>query len=152
MPFPTACNIRPAGPSDAERLFEIRQQAILELAVPLLSTHQADDWAMRRDLTWMNDVISTKTLWVAFTGSTVTGWVAVEERGIIGLYVDPVCACRGIGSRLLAFAEDQLLLRGVRIVELEASRNAEEFYLRRGYQPTAERSVDGARPMQKLLG
>src|SRR5689334_4778555 len=152
MSFPIACSIRPARPSDAERLLEIRQRAILELAVPALSVQQAHDWAMRRDLIWMDDVISTKTLWVAFADSTVTGWVGIEDHRIIGLYVDPTYACRGIGSRLLGFAEDQLLLRGVRTIELEASWNAEAFYLRRGYQPTVERPADGARPMRKSRG
>ena len=150
-PTPAACDIRPARPSDAERLFEVRQRAILELAVPDLSTRQAHDWAMRRDLAWMNDVISTKELWVASIDNFVTGWVGVQAQRVIGLYVDPAYARRGIGSRLLAFAEDQLLRRGARIVELETSWNAEGFYRRRGYQPTAERPADEARPMEKLL-
>jgi GNAT superfamily N-acetyltransferase len=106
---------------------------------------------MRRDLPWMHDVISTKTLWVGYTGNVVTGWVGVEGQRVIGLYVDPMYARRGIGSLLLAFAEDQLLRRGAQIVELETSQNAEGFYLRRGYQPTAERPADEARPMQKSL-
>jgi GNAT superfamily N-acetyltransferase len=99
----------------------------------------------------MNDVISTKTLWVASTESAVVGWVGVEGPRVVGLYVEPSYVRRGIGSRLLAFAEDQLLRRGVRVVELEASWNAEDFYVRRGYEPTSDRPADSARPMQKVL-
>ena len=70
---------------------------------------------------------------------------------MIGLYVDPSSAARGVGSSLLAFAERYLSSRGVPVIELEASWNAEEFYLHRGYVPLAERPPDGPRPMRKIL-
>jgi GNAT superfamily N-acetyltransferase len=147
----TACAIRPAQLSDARRLFEIRQQSILALAVPALSMEQATAWAGSRDLAWMEGVISTNALWVASTDDRLAGWVGLDGQRVIGLYVDPSRTRRGIGSRLLAFVEGHLVSSGARIIELEASWNAEAFYLRRGYQPLSERPHDGPRPMQKVL-
>lgn len=146
------CNIRSARVLDAERLLEIRRRAILELAVPALSAEQAKAWAAGRDLAWMTALISAKPLWVAHLDALIVGWVAVEGNRVIGLYVDPPYSCRGFGSRLLAVAEHELWASGASTVTLEASWNAEEFYLRRGYEPLADRPAEGARPMQKTLG
>jgi putative acetyltransferase len=146
------CNIRPAYVPDAERLLEIRRRAILELAVPALSSGQAQAWAARRDLAWMTTVISTNPLWVADLDGVIVGWVALDANRVIGLYVDPSYSCRGFGSRLLATAEGELSSSGARTVTLEASWNSEEFYLRRGYEPLTDRPADQARPMRKMLG
>lgn len=152
MQVQAPCNIRSADIPDAARLLEIRRRAILELAVPSLSTEQAQAWAARRDLVWMTGLIATHPLWVAHLKEVIVGWVALEENRVIGLYVDPSHSCRGFGSQLLAAAERQVWLGGVRTVTLEASWNAEQFYLGRGYVPMAGRPADGARPMQKTLG
>lgn len=151
MPAPTAWKIRSAHSSDAERLLDIRQRAILELAVPTLSVQQAQAWAAGRDLAWMEGLISTSPLWVACLEGAVAGWVAVEDQRVIGLYVDPPYSCRGIGSRLLAVAEHELSSRGSQTIELEASWNSEGFYLRRGYEPLTDRPAMGPRPMRKTL-
>jgi GNAT superfamily N-acetyltransferase len=151
MESPTACEIRPAQLSDAKRLFEIRQQSILALAVPALSIEQATAWAGSRDLAWMEGVISTNALWVAASDDRLAGWVGLDGQRVIGLYVDPSRTCRGIGSQLLAFVERHLVSSGTRVIELEASWNAEAFYLHRGYRALAERPPDGPRPMQKVL-
>ena len=152
MEAPRASGIRRAQPADAARLLEIRREAILALAVPALSLQQAMNWAASRNLEWMERVIATHALWVASGEARITGWIGIEGRRVIGLYVDPSCASRGVGSRLLAFAEGYLSSLGASAIELEASWNAEEFYLHRGYVPLAERPPDGPRPMRKALG
>lgn len=68
-----------------------------------------------------------------------------------GLYVCPEVFGVGVGSALLLHAEDQIRLARHRTATLEASPNAEEFYLRRGYETHAERPADGGQPMRKLL-
>ena len=146
------CEIRTAQLSDAKRLFEIRQKSILALALPALSMEQATAWAGSRDLAWMEGVISTNALWVALVDDRIAGWVGLDGQRVIGLYVDPARIGRGVGSQLLAFVEHHLVSTGARVIELEASWNAEAFYVRRGYQPLAERPPDGPRPMQKVLG
>ena len=123
----------------------------MELTVPAVPIQQARAWVEGRDLAWMKEVISTNVCWVAATEDEVAGWVAVEGQRVIGLFVDPSYARRGIGSRLLVFAERHLSSAGIPSIELEASWNSEEFYLRRGYQPLADRPVAGPRPMRKVL-
>ena len=152
MEVPANCNIRSARAADAERLLDIRRRAILELAVPALSSAQAQAWAAGRDLTWMTALISTHPLWIADLDGAIVGWIVLDENRVIGLYVDPLYSRRGFGSHLLAMAERELWAGGARTVTLESSWNAEEFYLHRGYEPLADRPADGARPMQKTLG
>ena len=67
------------------------------------------------------------------------------------LYVDPVYARRGVGTSLLRFVEDILRRRGVSVIRADASWNAEDFYIRRGYEPLGPRPPDDARPMRKRL-
>jgi len=42
-----------------------------------------------------------------------------------------------------------MLNKGVQVVHLEASWNAEEFYLKRGYEPTGPRPANDVRPFVK---
>ena len=147
----TTCTIRPARVGDAERLLEIRCQAILELAVPALSPEKAQAWAARRDLAWMRSKISANPLWVAEFEEVFVAWIATEGSRIIGLYVDPTYSRRGFASRLLMVAEHEFRASGVHTITLESSRNAEDFYCRHGYEPTADRPMKGPRPMRKVL-
>jgi putative acetyltransferase len=67
------------------------------------------------------------------------------------LYTHPEFERRGIGTELLGLAEELMRDAGVEVIRLEASSNAEEFYLRRGYLPAGPRPVDGATPLVKRL-
>jgi HAD superfamily hydrolase (TIGR01509 family) len=148
----TVCRIRLACVADAERLLAVRRQAILELAVPTLSPERAEAWATSRDLAWMTTLVSAQHLWLVHHEEVIVGWVAVEGDRLIGLYVDPAYSRRGFGSCLLSFAEHEVWVRGFRSISLEASWNAEPFYLRRGYEPLTDRPAESARPMRKTLG
>ncbi len=75
----------------------------------------------------------------------------VERDRIEGIYVLSERARRGIGSALLAHAEEAIRSAGYSSAALDASWNAEQFYLNRGYEPLSERRADSARPMVKLF-
>jgi GNAT superfamily N-acetyltransferase len=96
-------------------------------------------------------MICANPLWVAEFGEVIVAWIATEASRIIGLYVDPSYSRRGFASRLLMVAEHELRASGVHTITLESSRNAEDFYLRHGYEPTADRPIKGPRPMRKVL-
>jgi putative hydrolase of the HAD superfamily len=84
-------------------------------------------------------------------GSAV-GWVETHRERVEALYVHPEFARHGIGSRLLTHAEGLIREAGHASAVLEASRNAEAFYLRRGYVPQSEGVEGVGRPMLKELG
>lgn len=95
----------------------------------------------------------------ASDGGPIVGFVSFDferdgldrdvGRGVVqNLYVDPVARDQGVGSALLAAAEDALAAAGVERVVLEAmaaNAAARRFYERNGYDPhrvTYERPVE----------
>jgi len=144
-------SVRAATTDDSEALLSIRRRAILELAPPALTLAQARTWASPRDVVWMRQVIETQDVWVAHDDGEPLGWAVAESNTLIGLYTDPRVARRGVGSRLLAFVEERVVSHDAEALDLEASVNAEAFYIARGYHAYTERSEDGTVRMRKPL-
>ena len=142
--------IRRANPGDHVALTAIRRSAILELAVPAMSPSQAAQWANHAAADRVTRAILHHDVWVAVQGVPI-GWVEVDEDRVAALYVAPHCSRRGIGSRLLLRSEAAIRGGGYASARLEASPNAANFYLHRGYVPSEAHAVDGALPLSKRL-
>jgi putative acetyltransferase len=99
----------------------------------------------------MERKIREMEVWVAEVNGRAVGWVAIHGDYLEGLYTDPDFEKRGIGTQLLALAEQLVRQNGANTIRAEASRNSEEFYFRRGYEATGPRPGDGARPILKQL-
>ena len=87
--------------------------------------------------------LQTGEFLVAEEGAALTGCVYLErrgERGYIGLLsVDPSRQRSGLGSRLMAAAEDRCRELGCHTADLQIVNLRQElpdFYRRRGYVPT----------------
>jgi GNAT superfamily N-acetyltransferase len=147
--------IRSARESDAEQLFEVRRAAILAFAAPAMPREHATAWAEAHPTRWMVQVIRERDVWVLEIASAIAGWISTRANKIDGLYTSPPHAGQGIGSRLLVFVERELQRRGHSEVVLDASVNAEGFYVGHGYAPCGPRLTDaesyGAQPMRKQL-
>jgi putative acetyltransferase len=137
--------------ADADRLFRIRRQSITALATNSISTSEAEAWAATLTMAGMERKLRELEIWVAEMSGAVVGWGAIRGDRLEGLYTDPAFAGRGIGTELLRLLEALMRERGVANVRAEASANAEEFSLRRGYKPTGVRSPEGARLVSKRL-
>src|SRR3954447_25797445 len=98
-----------------------------------MSTAEAEAWAATL-IGAGKQKIRELEIWVAEVGHAVEGWGAIRGDQLEGLYTDPKFAGRGIGRELLGLLEAMMRGRGVPTVSAEASSNAEQFYLRRGYQ------------------
>ena len=101
-------------------------------------------------------MIAKRRVWVFEVPPRIVGWVSATENEVDALYTRPDCFRRGIGSALLAFAEDQLRTFGFSTIVLDASINAQEFYRSRGYLPNGDRHASdspnhGSLPMYKVL-
>ena len=142
--------IRRANPADAESLAAIRRRAIRALAVPTISLEEAEKWARQITAGRIARAIQDHEVWVAVE-TDVIGWVEVDRNCIAALYVSPSHARTGIGSALLAHTENSILTSGSTAVYLDASRNALDFYLRRGYLRAGPPHADGAYPLRKPL-
>jgi GNAT superfamily N-acetyltransferase len=73
-------------------------------------------------------------IWVAEMDDEIVGWGAIRANGLEGLYTDPSFADRGIGTALLRMLEGLIQARGNLEIRTIASPNAEDFYIRRGYE------------------
>jgi len=144
-------SIRPAWTDDVEVLTTIRREAILTLATGKMGRSDARGWANSAGPNRVRRAIEVHQVWVAEIAAQPVGWVEFNGNRIEGLYVRPARAQQGVGSRLLAHAEAQIWSAGYRTVMLDASWNAEQFYINRDYQPLSERSPERGRPMVKPL-
>lgn len=143
--------IRPAQADEIEILTLIRRTAILTLATPTMGQTAAQRWADAAPPNRMQLALELHDVWVAELDGAVVGWVEVGSDHIAGMYVHPEHAGQGIGSVLLAHAEAEIQAAGYTAVRLDASWNAEKFYLRHGYQPLAQRTIEAGRPLIKPL-
>lgn len=142
--------IRRAEASDEQALFHIRQRAILELAIPVIQVEEAEQWAMSAALDRVARAIAEHEVWIAVEDKII-GWIEIDHNRIAALYVLPAVARHGVGSSLLAFAEIAISKASYTTVHLDASQNAREFYLRRGYIQTGSQKPDGSWPLAKEL-
>lgn len=136
---------------DAKRLLEIRRSAILELTAPAMSAVEGQLWAAKLTLAEMKRKLRELEIWVAGLDGVVAAWGAIRGDYLEGLYTAPEFAGRGIGATLLEMLERLMRERGVPAVRAEASSNARDFYLRRGYRSTGTQTPDGAWPIAKQL-
>jgi putative acetyltransferase len=147
----TSLMLRPAEEADRDVLEVIRRDAILALAISAMSDRRAQDWADSADEQRVLRAIHEHEVWVAQKANCTVGWVEVVKDRVEGLYVRPKLAKEGIGSALMRHAEECIRSAGFRVAALDASPNAEPFYLHRGYEPRAARSEDTGLPMHKRL-
>jgi putative acetyltransferase len=142
--------IRSANPTDADELLAIRRDAIMALAAEY-GRVAAERWASAAHPDRAAKAIATNRVWVTEVGSKVVGWVEVGGTTIESLYVSSAAARRGVGSSLLAHAERELRDAGASSAYLDASPNAEAFYVRRGYRRVGEVKANNSIPMSKRL-
>jgi putative acetyltransferase len=131
-------------------MFEVRKASILGLAPSGMSVPQSIDWSSRLTLEAMTQRLNHAEFWVAEIDNAIVGWVGIRSDEIYGLYVDPHLVNRGIGSGLLRLAEENMLAAGITKARLDASWNAEAFYIRQGFKPTGPRP-DDTRSFEKSL-
>ena len=136
---------------DAGLLHDIRRRSILELAPPKISVAEAQAWASKLTLSGMEQKLRELEIWVAELDGVVAGWGAIRADRLEGLYTAPEFAGQGVGAGLLDGLEGLLCDREFPSVHAEASSNARDFYLRRGYRAAGPQTQDGAWPIMKEL-
>lgn len=143
-------DFRRAEATDEQALATIRRDAILALAVPALSSAEAESWARQVAVDRFKRAINEHEVWVAVADSVI-GWVEIDSNHIAALYIAPLHARQGVGSALLTHAEAAIRNAGYQTVQLDASQNALAFYLRRAYRHAGPPMADGAYPLCKEL-
>jgi putative acetyltransferase len=136
---------------DASGLYDIRRRSILELAPLTMPKAEAHAWASKLTLSGMERKLRELEVWVAELNGAVVGWGAIRGDRLEGLYAAPEFAGQGVGTGLLDRLEGLMRDREFPSVRAEASSNARDFYLRRGYRTTGPQTLQGAWPIAKEL-
>jgi len=136
---------------DAPCLFEVRRRSILKLAPSGMSIADVEAWAMRLTPAGMERKLRELEIWIAELDDVIAGWGAIRGDFLEGLYTAPEYAGQGVGAALLDRLEALMRGRGVDAVRAEASSNAKDFYLRRGYRATGPQTPMGVWPITKQL-
>jgi len=134
---------------DAGGLYDVRRRSILELAPPKMSVAEAQAWAAKLTPSGMERKLRELEVWVVELDGTVAGWGAVQGDRLEGLYAAPEFAGQGVGAGLLDLLEGLMRSRKFPSAHAEASSNARDFYLRRGYRATGPQTPEGVWPMAK---
>jgi GNAT superfamily N-acetyltransferase len=143
--------LRLAHAADTSALAAIQRDAILVLSTPVMSGERALDWASSSADARVLRAITQIAVWVPEDENIALGWIEIDGHRVEGLYVRAEKSRSGIGSTLLRPAESMIRTAGHSTVSLDASPNAEAFYLRHGEQPLARESSNEAYPMVKQL-
>jgi len=143
-------HIRPALSTDAQRLLEIRWDAIMNLADEF-GYAAAKHWADSASSDRTSFAIAHNSVWVAAFDSLVVGWIEVKVAKVKGLYVRPSSSRSGVGSILMAHAESAIQAQGEVALHLDASPNALPFYARLGYEVAGDLNLDSSVPMVKCF-
>ncbi len=112
---------------------------------------EAQAWVSQLTLSGMERKLRELEVWVAELDGIVAGWGAIRGDRLEGLYVAAEFAGQGVGAGLLGMLEGLMRDRGFPSVHAEASSNARDFYLGRGYRATAPQTPKGAWPIAKEL-
>jgi putative acetyltransferase len=134
-----AFNVRTMQPVEARRFLEVHHASVRGLAANDYRTEVIDDWAA----TFVDDRAVERFL---LNPDAEIRLVAELEDKIVGIgavvfannelracYVIPDAARQGVGSALVRAIERLARDHGLSHLQLDASINAEPFYLSRGY-------------------
>lgn len=132
--------IRPAAESDARRILAVHRAAVLRTAVSAYSLDIRNAWAAGSDLDSvrkMGRIIASQVelVMVADETGVVVGFGSIVPtlEELRAIYVHPSFARRGIGGRILGALQQLAGHHQMRILRMDASLNAEGFYLKHGF-------------------
>jgi GNAT superfamily N-acetyltransferase len=158
---------REAAETDCPQLIRVHYAAVQALASSHYPAEVLAAWSPPPDEArriWLAGVLAQEgvlcTVDAAPDGELVGFCIAAPEQSLLrAIYVHPACAGRGIGRGLLQRAEAQCRQRGVAALWLNASYNAQAFYVSCGYEavgpvtyPLSAEASMGAIRMVKHVG
>jgi putative acetyltransferase len=128
--------IRNFAQNDIALFRNVVARSIYELCAGSYSKQELDAWFHQypADAIYRN-WIETRVLLVAVAENQVVGFAQFHpERAVIeAMHVLPEFTRRGLGTTLVRHLETQASQKGLSTIDVEASINAERFYLQCGY-------------------
>lgn len=136
--------LRPAHPEDARTIIEVHHSAIRSAAAAFYPEAVLDDWAPRsipnQDVEKLAARIATgeEVVLLARTeADEIAGFGSIvpAQSELRAVYVAGDYGRRGIGRLILGGLEELAREAGVSELQMDASVNAEKFYISSGYVP-----------------
>lgn len=132
---PTNPPIRLARAADADGILATHVRSILHLARNAYSEKECESWAAGLVAArYLKAMAKGEIYFVAEDSAGICGFCSYLRNEVIGLYVDPRAARRGLGSQLLSRAETAIARDGRRVIRIEGALSAVSFYKSHGYQ------------------
>jgi putative acetyltransferase len=140
--LPRGIAIRAATPGDAPFIQRVHEDSIRGLGTRAYSRTEVESWAagLRPDRYVAAMTSGGESFLLAEHRSGVVGFCSFGADEIVGLYVAPAQAGRGIGAALLRAAEQRIGAAGRRAIRIGASLNAQRFYEAHGYTVVERRT------------
>jgi putative acetyltransferase len=133
-------SIRPAIADDARGILEAHRAAVFGTGAAAYPADIVEAWAAVIDSGTVRQLAHRITagaelVVVADTGGAIAGFGSIDPQTseVLAVYVDPHFGRCGLGSQIVASLEDLAHQRKLRHLDLDASLNAEAFYLKHGY-------------------
>ncbi len=135
--------LRPFLVEDTPLLAEIFRESVTELTVEDYTEAQQQAWLSAIDdlEAFARRLGSQLTLIGTLQGSPVAFASLAGPNKIDLLYVHPVAAGQGVGSMLIDALEKLAGARGAKILVVDASDTAREFFVKRGYVMQQRNSI-----------
>lgn len=133
--------IQPARSEDAVNILNVHYAAVHETAAPFYSKEVIQQWSPPLNnsrIERMQQVIENPDEWlvVAQKEERVIGFGSIvpNYNELRALYVHPTFARQGVGTRILAVLEQEAISLGLVYLQMDASINAEAFYIEHGFE------------------
>jgi putative acetyltransferase len=127
--------IRPWTPADTEELGEVFRRSVREVASKDYRLAQIEAWVQAPgEITTWSDRMQNRTTFVAEENGRLIGFIQYEPPDHIDMtYVHPERQRMGVASALLAALESEARMRGVKLLNVEASVTSRPFFAHHGY-------------------
>lgn len=161
MPMPSNIRLDTARPDDAEAILAVHRAAIRGTAVGFYAPEIIDAWAPLPVRPEHVDALALRVengieeaVVARRRGAGIVGFGSFVpgRRELRAVYVRPDCGRMGIGAAMLAALELRARKYGLKELVMDASLNAEAFYLRHGFvtERTGEHLLSGGLRMACL--
>jgi len=141
--LPQGSGLRPFLPGDTPLLAEIFRASVEELTADDYSQAQQAEWIARVDdeAAFGRKLAANLTLVATVAGAPV-GFISLKgTESIDQLYVHPAAARQGIATLLSDALEKLAQARGARMLTVDASDSARDFYEKRGFKAQQRKTI-----------
>lgn len=135
--------LRPLLPEDVPLLAEIFRASVSELTSAEYDAGQQDAWAsaVEDEEEFASRLAAALTLVATFDGEPV-GFISLVDNEVVDLfYVHPDAAGQGAGAMLYDALEKLAANRGAKLLKVDTSDTAREFFAKRGFVAVSRNSV-----------